>query len=229
MRNFLIPFLLTSIWILSPDAVVLAENTEQVDTQVIMERANTLKGILDRLLVDSNHSSIQKVIKEGGESSEPLITEALRLKSAGEQLLLDEEYLQAAVALQSALDHIFQAIRSEEHEYGAADAMNARLAESITVNNTFIEAALRVVTGVEKWRIRRQRTCWQELKRHAKQLTSRAAKVTWKQLLRVWNNQPTWHSRLSGQSETVWSLKEGSKLRHDLREHGPFPEGAQSL
>jgi len=149
MRNFLIPFLLTSIWILSPDAVVLAENTEQVDTQVIMERANTLKGILDRLLVDSNHSSIQKVIKEGGESSEPLITEALRLKSAGEQLLLDEEYLQAAVALQSALDHIFQAIRSEEHEYGAADAMNARLAESITVNNTFIEAALRVVTGVE--------------------------------------------------------------------------------
>jgi len=149
MRNFLIPFLLTSIWVLSPDAVVLAENTEQVDTQVIMERANTLKGILDRLLVDSNHSSIQKVIKEGGESSEPLITEALRLKSAGEQLLLDEEYLQAAVALQSALDHIFQAIRSEEHEYGAADAMNARLAESITVNNTFIEAALRVVTGVE--------------------------------------------------------------------------------
>jgi len=149
MRNFLIPFLLTSIWVLSPDAVVLAENTEQVDTQVIMERANTLKGILDRLLVDSNHSSIQKVIKEGGESSEPLITEALRLKSAGEQLLLDEEYLQAAVALQSALDHIFHAIRSEEHEYGAADAMNARLAESITVNNTFIEAALRVVTGVE--------------------------------------------------------------------------------
>jgi len=147
MRNLLIPFLLTSIWVLSPDAVALAENADQADAQVVMERANNLKNILDRLLVDSNHSSIQKVIKEGGESSKPLITEALRLKSNGEQLLLDKEYLQAAVALQSALDHVFQAIRSEEHEYEAANALDARLAENITVNDTFIAAATRVLVG----------------------------------------------------------------------------------
>ena len=147
MRNRLIPLLLTSIWILSPDSILLAQNNDPVDAQVVMERANNLKNILDRLLVDSNRSSIQKVIRQGGESSEPLIEEALRLKSSGEKLLAEKEYMKAAITLQSALDHVFQAIRSEDNKDEPADALNVRLAEKITVNDTFISAASRVVTG----------------------------------------------------------------------------------
>ena len=147
MRNYLIPLLLTSIWILSPDSVLFAQDNVSADAQVVMERAITLKNILDRLLVESNHSSIQKVIAQGGESSDPLIAEALRLKSSGEQSLAKKEYLEAAITLQSALDHIFQAIRSEDHKDESADAFNVRLAEKITVNDTFISAASRVVTG----------------------------------------------------------------------------------
>jgi len=123
MRFYITALFLTLIWMLSPDTQLYAENTDPVDTQVVMERANNLKNILDRLLVDSNHSSIQKVIKEGGESSEPLIAEALRLKSSGEQLLLDKEYMQAAIALQSALDHVFKAIRSEHIQDDSADGI----------------------------------------------------------------------------------------------------------
>jgi len=147
MRNYLVLLLLTSIWILSPDSILLARNNDPADTQFVIERANNLKNMLDRLLVDSNHSSIQKAIKQGGESSKPLIAEALRLKSGGEQLLADKEYVKAAIMLQSALDHVFQAIRSEHNGAKAADTIDARLAENITVNDTFISAALRVVTG----------------------------------------------------------------------------------
>jgi len=147
MRSHLIPLLLTSIWILSPGSNLLAQDNDPVDTQAVMERANNLKDILDSLLVDSNQSSIQKTIKQGGESSDPLIAEALRLKSNGEQLLAEKEYMKAAITLQSALDHVFQAIRSEENKDEPADALNVRLAEKITVNDTFISAASRVVTG----------------------------------------------------------------------------------
>jgi hypothetical protein len=147
MRNQLIPLLLTSIWILSPGSILLAQDNDPVDTQAVMERANNLKDILDRLLVDSNDSSIQKVIREGGESSEPLIAEALRLKSSGEQLLAEKQYMKAAITLQSALDHVFQAIRAEDNKDESADALNVRLAEKITVNDTFLSAASRVVTG----------------------------------------------------------------------------------
>lgn len=147
MRNYLIPLLLTSIWILSPDSILLAQDNDPADTQVVMERANNLKIMLDHLLVDSNHSSIQKVITEGGESSEPLIAEALRLKSSGEQLLAEKEYMKAAIALQSALDHVFQAIRSEHINEVPTDELNVRLAENIIVNDTFISAGSRVVTG----------------------------------------------------------------------------------
>ena len=147
MRNYLIPVLLSSMWILSPDAIVLAQDNDPVDTQIVMERANNLKSMLDNLLVESNHSSIQKVIKQGGESSEPLIAEALRLKSSGEQLLAEKEYMQAAITLQSALDHVFQAIRSEHNDEVPASVLNVRLADDIIVNDTFISAASRVVTG----------------------------------------------------------------------------------
>ena len=135
------------MWILSPDAIVLAQDNDPVDTQIVMERANNLKSMLDNLLVDSNHSSIQKVINQGGESSEPLIAEALRLKSSGEQLLAEKEYMQAAITLQSALDHVFQAIRSEHVDEVPVSVLNVRLADDIIVNDTFISAASRVVTG----------------------------------------------------------------------------------
>lgn len=147
MQNYLIPLLLSSIWILSPDSILLAQDDDPVDSQAVMERANNLKNMLDRLLVDSNHSSIQKFITQGGESSEPLIAEALRLKSSGEQLLADKEYLQAAITLQSALDHVFQAIRSEHIDEVPMDDLSVRLAENITVNDTFMSAASRVVAG----------------------------------------------------------------------------------
>ena len=147
MQNYLIPLLLSSIWILSPDSILLAQDDYPVDSQAVMERANNLKNMLDRLLVDSNHSSIQKFITQGGESSEPLIAEALRLKSSGEQLLADKEYLQAAITLQSALDHVFQAIRSEHIDEVPMDDLSVRLAENITVNDTFMSAASRVVAG----------------------------------------------------------------------------------
>lgn len=147
MQNYLIPLLLSSIWILSPDSILLAQDDDPVDSQAVMERANNLKNMLDRLLVDSNHSSIQKFITQGGESSEPLIAEALRLKSSGEQLLADKEYLQAAITLQSALDHVFQAIRSEHIDEVPLDDLSVRLAENITVNDTFMSAASRVVAG----------------------------------------------------------------------------------
>lgn len=147
MQNYLIPLLLSSIWILSPDSILLAQDDDPADSQAVMERANNLKNMLDRLLVDSNHSSIQKFITQGGESSEPLIAEALRLKSSGEQLLADKEYLQAAITLQSALDHVFQAIRSEHIDEVPMDDLSVRLAENITVNDTFMSAASRVVAG----------------------------------------------------------------------------------
>jgi len=55
--------------------------------------------------------------------------------------------MQAAIALQSALDHVFKAIRSEHIQDDSADAFKSRLAEEITVNDTFISAANRVVGG----------------------------------------------------------------------------------
>ena len=147
MRNYLILLLLTSSCILTPDTILLAQDSDSVDTEIVMERANNLKNLLDHLLVDSNHSSIQKVITQGGETSEPLIAEALRLKSNGEQLLADKDYMKAAITLQSALDHVFQAIRSEHTDGMPVDELNARVAENITLNDTFMSAAARVVTS----------------------------------------------------------------------------------
>lgn len=147
MRNYLILLLLTSILLLSPDTVLFAQDHDSADTQIVMKRANNLKNLLDHLLVDSNHSSIQKVITQGGESSELLIAEALRLKSSGEQLLAEKDYMKAAIALQSALDHVFQAIRSEHVDDVPVDELNIRIAENITVNDTFMSAASRVVNS----------------------------------------------------------------------------------
>lgn len=112
-----------------------------------MERAVHLKTLLDRLLNQSNHSSIQKALTDSGGAGDPMVEEALRLKKSGEQFLADEDYLQAAMTLQSALDQVFLVIRSKDHGGTEENLTNARLTEAIVANDTFISAATRVVGG----------------------------------------------------------------------------------
>jgi len=147
MRNYLLLLLLTGLLGLSPGPTLLAQDNQATETEAVIERANHLKGILDKLLEQSNHSSIQKALIEGGDASNPLIEEALRLKAEGEQFLADEDYLKAAMTLQAALDKIFQAVRSNDNGGAAEKAANARLADAIAANDTFILAATRVVNG----------------------------------------------------------------------------------
>ena len=150
MHKYLFLFFVTITWVLSPNPTVLAEETEAADTQAVIARAQNLKNILDRLLTQSNHSSIQKVINEGGDTSDPLIAEALQLKASGEQLLEEQDYLKAAMTLQAALDRVFLAIRSDEDYDASAAALDARLTEARAANDTFISAATRVVNGDPK-------------------------------------------------------------------------------
>jgi len=147
MHKLLLLLLLTSAFVFLPDSILLAEGNGASDTQAVAERANNLKNILDRLLAQSNHSSIQKVINEGGDSSDPLIAEAMQLKASGEQLLDEQEYLKAAMTLQAALDRVFQAIRSHENYDASEAALEARITEAKAANDTFIAAATRVVNG----------------------------------------------------------------------------------
>jgi tetratricopeptide (TPR) repeat protein len=139
--------LLACTWILLPCPLLFAQDSYSSDAQVVVERATHLKNLLDRLLEQSNHSSIQKAFNEGGEASDPLIAEALRLKASGEQYLAEEDYLKAAMTLQAALDSVFQAIRSGEGHEEAESEWNRRLAEAKASNQTFVSAATRLVEG----------------------------------------------------------------------------------
>lgn len=150
MRKQLMLLLMTGLLCVSPGPMLLAQDGEASDTQAVVERANNLKNLLDRLLAQSNHSSIQKLLHEGGDSSDPLVAEALRLKASGEQYLAEENYLKAAMTLQSALDHVFQAIRSQHAFPENGKDSNTRLQEAIATNDTFIAAATRVVNGQPK-------------------------------------------------------------------------------
>jgi len=154
MRNYLILLLLTGLLGLSPSTTLLAQDSQMPDTQAVIEKANNLKNLLDKLLDQSNHSSIQKALNEGGEASGPLIEEAMRLKASGEQYLAEEDYLQAAMTLQAALDQVFQAIRSNGGADQASKHTEARMAEAIAANDTFISAASRVVNGEHSYRER---------------------------------------------------------------------------
>lgn len=143
MRAYLIPMFL---FLASP---LFAAEDAPPDTQAVMERAVHLNELLDRLLAQSNHSSIQKAINDDSAANGSLIDEALRLKSIGEQALADGEYLEAAMTLQAALDHVFQAIRAENDRGGGGAELADRLQEAISANDTFLEAAARVVESEE--------------------------------------------------------------------------------
>lgn len=145
MRNYFFPLLMIVLICFSPGPSVAATDIDAADTQAVMERAHHLNDLLDKLLSQSNHSSIQKALQNGSGSGDPQLEEALRLKSTGEQLLAEEEYMKAAVTLQAALDMVFTAVRAQESDAEPAD--ESRLAEAIVANDTFISAATRVVNG----------------------------------------------------------------------------------
>jgi hypothetical protein len=144
-RLFITLFIISSALWAAPAAA--AEDQGTFDPQVVMERAASLKKTLDRLLTESNHSSIQAVINNGDESSHRLIAEARQLKALGEQHLDEQDYLKAAMTLQTALDRVFLAIRSDKNHDSAAAALEARLSEAKGANDTFILTATRVVNG----------------------------------------------------------------------------------
>jgi len=145
MRNYFFPLLMIALICLSPGLSVAASDIDAADSQAIMERAHHLNDLLDKLLSQSNHSSIQKSLHNGSGSGDPQLEKALQLKSEGEQLLAEEEYMKAAVKLQAALDMVFAAVRAQEG--GAEPADESRLTEAIAANDTFISAATRVVNG----------------------------------------------------------------------------------
>jgi len=147
MRNYLLLLLLTGLLGLAPGPTLLAQDKQAADTEAVIERANHLNGLLDKLLTQSNHSSIQKTLTNGSHDNDPLIEEALRLKAEGEDALAEGDHLRAAMLLQAALDKVFQAIRSDDEEDGQEARLNARLADAIAANDTFITAATRVVNG----------------------------------------------------------------------------------
>ena len=145
MRRYLLLLVLACVWCMHPGPMVYAQQDQAADTQAVIDRGHHLKTLLDQLLSNSNHSSIHKALEAGGDSADPLIEEALRLKSDGERLLEQEEYVQAAMTLQSSLDMVFQAIRSEGDAGHAGNKSGNQVAEAKAINDTFIEAATRVV------------------------------------------------------------------------------------
>ena len=147
MRNYVFPLVMTVLICLSPGTSAVARDIDTSDTRAVIERAHHLKTLLDRLLSESNHSSIQETLHNGNGSGDPQLEEALRLKASGEKLLEEEEYMKAAVTLQAALDQVFAAVRAEDNGAETAEASNARLTEAISANDTFISAATRVVNG----------------------------------------------------------------------------------
>ena len=146
-RSYLRCLCLSMGFLIGPVALLQAGDIQQVDTKIVIHRAHELKDLLNHLLLDTNNSSIQKIIKEGDESIKVLIAEAFKLKSQGEKLLSEKKYMEAAVSLQSALDYVFKAIRTENEQAEPPDVFSARLQEHVKVNDTFITTAIRVVTA----------------------------------------------------------------------------------
>jgi hypothetical protein len=147
MRNYFLVLLWIGLLGLTPGPTLLAQESQAPDTEAVIERANNLKSILDQLLEPSNHSSIQKTLTNGSHDNDPLVEEALRLKTEGEDALAKGNHLRAAMSLQAALDKLFQAIRSDDENDGEAARLKARLSDAISANDTFIMAATRVVNG----------------------------------------------------------------------------------
>jgi hypothetical protein len=139
--------ILTALLCLHPERTSIAQEAPTADAEAVMERAVRLQNLLDQLLSDSNHSSIHKALTDSSGDGDPMIEEALRLKASGEQMLSEQDYLHAAMTLQSALDKVFQVIRAKDDGSSAEQFANGRLAQAIAANDTFLSAATRVVDG----------------------------------------------------------------------------------
>jgi predicted phage tail protein len=131
---------------LSSAPPVAAQDDAAENSEAVIERANHLKELLDKLLTQSNHSSIQRTLTNGSHDNDPLIEEALQLKADGERALEEGDHLRAAMTLQAALDKVFQAIRSDDEEEGEAARLSARLSEAVAANDAFLSAATRVLS-----------------------------------------------------------------------------------
>lgn len=147
MRKYLMFVICFAVLGLSPTTAVLAQDSPAEDSEAVIERANHLKGLLDKLLTQSNHSSIQRTLTNGSHDNDPLIEEALELKAEGENALAEGDHLRAAMTLQAALDKVFQAIRSDDETAGEEARLNARLSEAVAANDAFLSAATRVLNG----------------------------------------------------------------------------------
>lgn len=145
MRKFLMFVTCFAVIGLSPAMAVLAQDSPAADSEAVIERANHLKGLLDKLLTQSNHSSIQRTLTNGSHDNDPLIEEALELKAEGESALAEGDHLRAAMTLQAALDKVFQAIRSDDETDGEEARLTARLSEAVAANDAFLSAATRVL------------------------------------------------------------------------------------
>ena len=142
--GFILLFVLLGLAFVPP---VLAQDGSAESSEAVIERANHLKELLDKLLTQSNHSSIQRTLTNGSHDNDPLIEEALELKATGENALAEGDHLRAAMTLQAALDKVFQAIRSDDEAEGEAARLSARLSDAVAANDAFLSAATRVLNG----------------------------------------------------------------------------------
>ena len=130
-----------------PGPVFAAQAEEPTEAQVVIDKANDLNNLLNRLLDPSNNSSIQASIHENGDSGDPLIAEAIRLKAEGEKYLATQDYINAATTLQAALDHVFKAIRSHHDQDDDRAKLQVQLSNATAANDTFMSTASRIVTS----------------------------------------------------------------------------------
>ena len=147
MRKYIVFIMFFALLGLSLSPPTLAQDGSAESSEAVIERANHLRELLDKLLTQSNHSSIQRTLTNGSHDNDPLIEEALELKSEGENALADGDHLRAAMTLQAALDRVFQAIRSDGETDGEEARLSARLSEAIAANDAFLSAATRVLNG----------------------------------------------------------------------------------
>ena len=145
MRGFIVPLLFALACILNPAVSIAAQQEKPVDNNEIANKAKHLKSLLDDLLSNPNSSSIQKAIKNGDAQAKPLLDKALELKSRGEALLNEKNYLEAAVHFQSSLQYVMQAIRTQTSETENPPTIKAKLDEKLKTNESFIAAATSIV------------------------------------------------------------------------------------
>lgn len=147
MRIYTVLIIFFALLGLSLAPPALAQDGAAENSEAVIERANHLKELLDKLLTQSNHSSIQKTLTNGSHDNDPLIEEALELKAKGESALEEGDHLRAAMTLQASLDKVFQAIRTDDESEGEEARLKARLSEAVAANDAFLSAATRVLNG----------------------------------------------------------------------------------